>query len=79
MVIYSPDDPDAGRCLFRYRGSYHFFEAPGLNKSKPVSPAKALINRFVTGPGTGDDGRIPFTSRTGVTQVALEVMKNSSD
>jgi hypothetical protein len=79
MVITSPDDLDAGRCLFRYRGSHHFFEPPGLNKSKPVSSAKALINRLVTGPGTGDDGRIPFTSRTGVTQVALEVMKNSSD
>jgi hypothetical protein len=65
--------------VFLAVGIISYLQPPGLNKSKPVSSAKALINRFVTGPGTGDNGRIPFTSRTGVTQVALEVMKNSSD
>lgn len=52
---------------------------PYLEKSKPVSSEKALINFRAQGPGTGARGRILWTCLTGVTQVALEVRENLSD
>ena len=62
-----------GKPSHGFIGAGKYFE-----KLKPVSSMKAPINRWVMGPGTGEVGRIPCTSRTGVAQDALEVIKNSS-